>query len=151
MHVGAMMALFDDQEKLMAADDGQETGEQVLEKEGAWKYLGLIIFACTLPAVFLVWAVGTRDMGLNAGICLGMNTMAVGNCWDLRRRWWFWCVIIFMLALNVPLIIVIHWPHRWVPRIELLPIGLADMAATIGVVRFVEKFIVRYHPPEDEA
>jgi hypothetical protein len=55
------------------------------------------------------------------------------------------------LALNVPLIIAIHWPHRWVPRIELLPIGLADMAATIGVVRFVEKFIVRYHPPEDEA
>ncbi len=143
------MALFDDQEKLMAADDGKETEEQVPEKEGPWKYLGLIIFACTLPAVFLFWSFGAFDMGLNVGVCLGMNTLAVGNCWDLRRHWWFWCVIILMLALNVPLIVMIHWPHRWVPRIELLPIGLADFAITVGVVRFVEKFIVK-SPPSDE-
>ena len=48
-----------------------------------------------------------------------------------------------MLALNVPLIVMIHWPHRWVSRIELLPIGLADFAITVGAVRFVQKFIVR--------
>jgi hypothetical protein len=144
------MALFDDQEKLMAADDGQEAEEQAPEKGGALNYLGLIIFACTLPVALFVWYFGTRDMGLNAGICLGMNTLAVGSCWDLRRHWWFWCVIIFMLALNVPLVVMIHWPHRWVPRIELLPIGLADMGITVGVVRFVEKFIVRYTPPSEE-
>lgn len=143
------MALFDDQEKLMAADDGQGTEDRVQEKEGAMKYLGLIIFACTLPVVFLVWTFGTFSMGLNAGICLGMNTLAVGNCWDLRRRWWFWCVIVFMLALNVPLIVAIQWPHRWVSRIELLPIGLADFGITVGAVRFVQKFIVR-SPPSDE-
>ena len=38
------MALFDDQQKLMAADDGQATEEPVQEKEGEMKYLGLIIF-----------------------------------------------------------------------------------------------------------
>jgi hypothetical protein len=101
--------------------------------------------------VFLFWTFGAFDMGLNAGICLSMNTLAVGNCWDLRKQWWFWCVIALMLALNAPLVVAIHWPHRWVSRVELLPIGLADMAITVGAVRFVQRFIVRYDPRDEEA
>jgi hypothetical protein len=137
-------------ELLMPLFDDLETEEQIPEKEGAWKYLGLIIFACTLPVVFLVWVFGTRDMGLNAGICLGMNTFAVGLCWDLRKHWWFWCLVIFMLALNAPLVAMIHWPRGWVPPIVLLPLGLADMMATVGVVRLVEKFIVKSSPTDGE-
>lgn len=134
----------------MALFDDLETEEQIPEKQGAWKYLGLIIIACTLPVVFFIWAIGTFDMGLNAGICLGMNTFAVGMCWDLRRCWWFWGVILFMLALNAPLVVMIHWPHGGIRPIALLPIGLADVMATVGVVRFVQKFIVRYDPPDEE-
>jgi hypothetical protein len=144
------MALFDDQEKLMSANDGQNAGGQAPEDKEDGKYLGLIIGACTLPVVFLVGAFGTINMGLTAGFCLGMNIFAAGACWDLRRRWWFWCVMIFMLALHVPLVAMFPWPHRRIPGIELLPIGLADMAITIGVVRFVQKFIVRRTPPSDE-
>ena len=74
------MALFDDEEKLMAADDGlgQGTEEQDPTDREERKYLGLKIFACTLPLVFLCWSFGAFDMGLNAGICLGMNILAVG-------------------------------------------------------------------------
>jgi hypothetical protein len=54
-----------------------------------------------------------------------------------------------MLALNVPLITRIHWP-RWVPGVELLPIGLADMLVTVGVVRFVQRFIVGYELPNED-
>jgi hypothetical protein len=32
-----------------------------------------------------------------------------------------------------------------------LPIGLADVLIILGVVRFVEKFIVKSPPPDEEA
>jgi hypothetical protein len=81
------MARFEDEEKLMTADDGlgQGTEEQDPADREERKYLGLKIFACTLPLVFLLWSFGAFDIGLNAGICLGMNILAVGMCWDLRR------------------------------------------------------------------
>jgi hypothetical protein len=124
--------------------------KQDSEHEGESNFLGVTIAACTLPVVFVVWAVGNLDMALNTGICLGMNILAVGNCWELRKFWWFWCVIGLMIGLNVPLIIMVHWPHQWVPRVALLPIGLADMGITVGAVRFVQHFIVRYKPPDED-
>jgi hypothetical protein len=69
----------------------------------------------------------------------------------LRRRWWFWAVVVLVLALHVPVILMIKWPDRWVSRFALLPIGLADMLVTVGVVRFVQKFIVKSPPPDEEA
>jgi len=146
------MALFDDEEKLMAAHDGQQQDaeeDHPVDREES-QYLGLKIAVCTLPVAFLFGAFGKFDMGLNAAICLSMNTIAVGICWDLRSRWWFWCVIVFMLALNAPLVVMIHWPDRWVSRTELLPVGLVDMLITVGVVRFVQHFIVRHKPPQEE-
>jgi hypothetical protein len=106
-------------------------------------YLGVIIFVCTLPVLFFFTHIGRTDLGLNIGISLAMNTLAVGICWDLRRRVWFWCVIVLILALHVPLVLRIQWPHVWVPKVALLPIGLADLLFTVGVVRFVEKFLVK--------
>jgi ABC-type Co2+ transport system permease subunit len=80
-----------------------------------------------------------------------MDILAVGICWDLRRRLWFWCVIALILALHVPLVLLIQWPDRWVSRFTLLPIGIADPLITVGIVRFVEKFIVKSPPPDEEA
>jgi len=146
-----LMALFDDEEKLMNADDGQEPPEEDPVDREERQYLGLKIFLCTIPVIFLIWFFGgTMTLGLNAGICLGMNALAVLSCWELRRCWWFWCVIAFMLALNEPLVVKIQWPNHWVPGVELLPIGFADFLATVAVVRFVQKFIFRYVPPEPE-
>jgi len=127
------MALFDDQK-----EDGQEPGEQ-----GSGKYLGLIIGVALLPIVIFFNHIGRSDIGMSAFVCLGANILAVGICWESRRRLWFWGVIGFVLALHVPLVLLIQWPDRWVSRFTLLPIGIADLLITVGVVRFVEKFIVK--------
>jgi hypothetical protein len=37
-----------------------------------------------------------------------------------------------------------------VNRITLLPIGFAELLIVLGAVRFVEKVIVKYVPPEGE-
>jgi len=134
----------------MALFDEQKAEEREPEEQQSGKYLGLIIFACTLPVLLFFTYIGKTDLGLNLGICLFVNVLAVGMCWDLRRRWWFWVVIALVLALHVPVILMIHWPNVWVSKFTLLPIGLADLLVTVGIVRFVQKFIVRYVPPSEE-
>jgi hypothetical protein len=135
----------------MALFDEQNDEEREPEEQKSGKYLGLIIFACTLPALLFFTYIGRTDLGLNIGICLSMNVVAVGMCWDLRRRWWFWAVIALVLALHVPLVLLIQWPPNiWVSKFTLLPIGLADLLVTVGVVRFVQKFIVKFVPPDEE-
>jgi hypothetical protein len=72
----------------------------------------------------------------------------------LRNRFWFWLVIVFVLALHIPLLFFVRWPegyHGWLPAIGTLPIGLADVLIILGVVGFVEKFIVKSPPPDEEA
>ena len=130
-------------EKLMALFDDQDVEEQEPEEDTSRKYLGLVIFACTLPVLLFFTHIGKTDLGLSIGICLGMNVLAVGICWDLRRRWWFWAVILLVLVLHVPVVLMIQWPNMWVSRVALLPVGLADLLITVGIVRFVQKFIVR--------
>jgi hypothetical protein len=133
---------------LFGAPDSEK---QEPEEQGTWKYLGLIIFAITLPVSFFFSHIGKGDLGDSVGICLGMNILAILMCWDLRRRWWFWAVIALVLALHVPVVLMIHWPKSvWVSKFTLLPIGLADLLITVGVVRFVQKFIVKYVPPDEE-
>jgi hypothetical protein len=134
----------------MALFDEQESTKQEAEEPDGGKKLGLLIFLCTLPVLLFFTHIGKTDLGLSIGMCLGMNTLAVGICWDLRRHLWFWAVVGVVLLLHVPLILMIQWPQEWVPRMALLPIGLADMLITVGVVRFVQKFIVISPPPDEE-
>lgn len=134
------MALFD-QEEL----EGQEPPEQ----DGG-KSLGYLIVLFMLPVMIFFTHLGKTELGVSIALCLAMNFLAVGICWDLRRRWWFWAVVVLVLALHVPVILMIKWPDWWVSRFALLPIGLADMLVTVGVVRFVEKFIVKSPPPDEE-
>jgi hypothetical protein len=129
--------------------DEPETEAEEPEEQGAGKYIGHIIFLITLPVLLYFTHIGNTELGLKVGICLGMNIFAVVVRWDLRRHWWFWAVIVLVLALNVPLVLNIPWPERRVPPLALLPIGLADMLLAIGAVRFVEKYIVKA-PPANE-
>ena len=90
-------------------------------------------------------------MGLNVGLSLVTMTFAVGLCWDLRTRFWFWILVAILLVLHVPLILMISWPHGWTPGIALLPIGLVDLLFNVGVIRLVQKLVVRVAPPDQMA
>lgn len=134
----------------MGLFDEQNDGEREPEKNSSGNYLSLIIFACTLPVLWYFSHIGKTDLGLSIGICLAMNVVAVGMCWDLRRHWWFWVVIVLVLTLHIPVVLMIPWPNVWVSKFTLLPIGLTDLVVTVGVVRLVQKFIVKSASPEEE-
>jgi hypothetical protein len=130
--------------------DELKTEDQEPEKQKTTDYSGLIIFACTLPVLLFFTHIGKTDMGLSIGICLFVNGVAAKIRWDLRRNFWFWAVIVLALALEMPLVLMIPWQHITINRITLLPIGVAALVITLGAVKFVEKFIVKYVPPDEE-
>ena len=116
-------------------------------------YTGVIIVALLLPVYLLFYFFGQEELGRSVSIVLGMTMLAIKVRWDLRRRFWFWTVVVVVLALHVPLLFLVRWPqgyHGWLPAIGTLPIGIADVLIILGAVRFVEKFIVK-SPPTEEA
>lgn len=121
------------------------------EEPKSTDYTSVIILAIMLPVFLFFRYIGKTDMGMNVIVVLGMWLLAIKIRWDLRARCWFWGVVLFVLALHVPLFFVIQWPHGWVPGVALLPIGLADVAIILGAVKFVEKFIVKSPPRDEEA
>jgi hypothetical protein len=117
-------------------------------------YTGVIIAAILLPVFLLFYFLGQEEMGRSVFIVLGMTMIAIRVRWDLRKRFWFWAIIVVLLLLHVPLLFIFRWPrgfHGWLPAIGTLPVGLADLLIILGAVRFVEKFIVKSPPPEEEA
>jgi hypothetical protein len=114
-------------------------------------YSGIIIFVITLPVLFFFRHIGKNDMGLTVGICLGINLLVIRLYWKrLGKRAWFWCVIVLILALHLPLIFKVQWPHEWVPGIALLPMGLADLFIYVGVIWLIQKFITKDAPYDEE-
>jgi len=81
-----------------------------------------------------------------------MVLLAIKVRWDLRKRVWFWAVIVFVLLLHIPLLFLFRWPqgfHGWLPAYAMLPIALADILIILGAVQPVETFIVKDPPAED--
>ena len=130
-------------------DDGRTQDRESEKRENSNGKVLLILAVVLLPIYFLVTHVAGRNIGLTSTLCLAMNLVAIGICWDLRRRVWFWAVAMSVLALHIRLILLIHWPHYWIPGIALVPIGFVDVLITVGIIRFVQKFIVREDPPDE--
>jgi len=126
---------------LIAMFESLEENQPEERKPTDWT--GVLIAAALAPVYFYLSHIGKDDMALSVVICLGMNLLAIKIRWDLRKRLWFWLVIVLVVTLHVPLILRVRWSGIHVTRVSLLPIGLADLALTLGVVWFVEKFIVR--------
>ena len=137
--------------KLIAMFDELNNDEQKPQEQKRTDYTSVIIFAITLPVLIFFSHIGKEDMGLNIGICLFVNLLAIKIRWKLRTHIWFWAVIVLVLALHVPVILMVRWPHEWVSKMTLLPIGLADLLITLGAVGLVEKFIAKAPPPDEEA
>src|SRR6185437_8937006 len=94
----------------------------------------LAFMAILVPLYLLVNHIWGGDIALTAYMCLATNMVAIGICWDLSKHLWFWVLIVLLLGLHVPLILMVKWPHYWIPGIALLPIGLADLGITVGIV-----------------
>jgi hypothetical protein len=113
-------------------------------------YSGLIIGLAVLPVMLIFYWFDKDDLALSVAMVLGSILLAIRVRWDLRKRIWFWGIIVLVSLLHIPLVLRIQWPSGWIPGVALMPIGLADCLIILGIVRFVEKYIVRTAPPNEE-
>ena len=124
--------------------------ESPKEKEPT-DYTGLKIVAILAPVFFLITFLASADMGLTACIILGMIMLAVKLHWDLRKHIWFWAIMAVILALHVPLVFMVRWPHGYVPtRFYTIPVGIADFVIIWGALSLAEKLFSKGSPSTDE-
>ena len=118
------------------------------EKTRRPDYTALIAAVALLPVYIAFYLRGQEELGRSVSFVLMMTAVAIRIRWDLRKRVWFWVVIASVLALHVPLLFLLRWPEGWLPAIGTLPLGLADLLIYLGVVAFIEKFILKTSPAE---
>ena len=114
-------------------------------------YTGLKIGAILAPVLLLFIYLGKADMGLAVFIVLGVMMVAIKIRWNLRKHVWFWGVIVFILAVHVPLFVLVRWPKGNLPTIVYtLPIGIADFLIVLGAVGLAEKLFSNDSSSNDE-
>ncbi len=114
-------------------------------------YTGLKIVAILAPVFFLFVFLGNADMGLTVCIVLGMVMLAIKLRWNLRKHIWFWAVIVFILALHIPLFFMVRWPQGKLPTLfYTMPIGIADFLIISGVLSLAEKYLSKGSSSTDE-
>jgi hypothetical protein len=120
------------------------------KKKDPPNYIGTVIGLGMLPVFLLFRHFGGIDMALPASVYMGMILLTVAFRWNLRAHVWFWVVIALVLILHVLLLLKVSWQHFTVNRITLLPLAVADLLVILGIIQFVEKFIVRAPSTGDE-
>jgi hypothetical protein len=105
-------------------------------------YTGLKIGAILVPVFVLFVFLGNADLGLTVCIVLGMMMLAIKIRWNLRKHVWFWAVIVFILALHIPLFLIVRWPQGKLPTIfYTMPLGIADFLIISGALGLAERLL----------
>lgn len=110
------------------------------ERKGRTDWTGPIIVALLAPVFFFFVYLGKAQMGFTACIVLGMVMLAIRFRWKLRIYAWFWGTIGLILALHIPLLFIVRWPHTKYPTIGFsMPLGIADFLIVSAAISLAEK------------
>jgi len=139
------MAIFDQEQPESRSFEGYEAEDEKVDLRP------LILILIALPIIIYPFFTGRTELMIGVSFATAMNVLAIAKCWELRRRFWFWIVISLIMALHVCLAYLYHWPRVTMTRLTLLPIGLMYYFLTLGVVRLLERVIMKSPPPEEEA
>ena len=77
--------------------------------------------------------------------------LAVKVRWNLRKHIWFWAVVVFVLALHVPLFFVVRWPQGNLPTIfYTMPLGIADFLIISKALDLIGKILSKNASSSDQ-
>jgi len=130
------------------ADDEQSPPEQQVRLD----WTGLKITALVAPVFFLFVYLGKAEIGITLSLVLAMAMVAIKLRWELRGYAWFWVTIGLIVALHIPFLSIIHWPHHSsIPTIAFaLPLGIADFLLISGALSLAEKLFSKGHSSDEE-
>jgi len=72
---------------------------------------------------------------------IGVFGFLIALKWKLRRRFWFWGILILIAALHVPLIMFIPWTTQWVPALAIGVIDSADFCLIVWILAAVGRLM----------
>jgi hypothetical protein len=114
-------------------------------------YSGLIIGLILAPVLILFIHFGKGEIGRAVCIDLAAILVAIRLRWHLKKHFWFWGIIVVLLALHVPLLLFIPWPSGWFPAVVALPFAVVDCLIVLWAVQFVGRFILKTPSSDEEA
>ena len=101
----------------------------------------MCVIAGSALIAWLFAHLGRFDLARPTLISIGMLGVAVAIKWKLRRHIWFWIIMTLIAALHLALILSVSWATEWVPAVAIVPIGIADLYASLGIVSVVGTLI----------
>lgn len=103
-------------------------------------FAGVKIGAMLIPVFLLFVFLGKADMGLAVVIVLGVMLVAIRLRWNSKKHIWFWAIIVFILALHIPLFLIVRWPQGGAPTlVYTMPFGILDFLVISGALSIAEK------------
>lgn len=121
------------------------------EPEDKVDYTGLKILAVVAPLFLFFIYLGRADMGFAVSLVLGVIILAIKLNWRLRRHFWFWATIVFILALHIPLFFIVRVPDTKFPTLGLsFPIAILDFVIISGAVRLADAVFSKSSSSGDE-
>lgn len=99
-----------------------------------------------LPLIIVFACFGDLERGRAAWFSALIIALVTKYFWDLRERVWFWIIIATIVVAHVCLIVFIQWQPRSLSYVALLPIAYLDFYSCYGIIRLVEKVVVREGP-----
>jgi magnesium-transporting ATPase (P-type) len=97
--------------------------------------VGLIVY-------FSFVLLGDDGRGTVVGGLVGIVAIVIRICWPLRREWWFWCVILILMVIQLVIIKLFDWSFvtKWT-GLTLIPVMAAETAFTLLVVYTIYRSI----------
>ena len=108
--------------------------------------VGLIIGICLAPFYLFIDALDP-SRSMPTFVCSAALVSTVYIQWDLRRKVWFWLVVLALAAAHSAAIMWIPWSSTKLYWVELMPIALADFGFNYLVIKFLEKAVGSQSPP----
>jgi hypothetical protein len=120
----------------------EDTDNQNLENPDSQnRKVALVILLCVMiPLDFLIADPGRARA---AAVCAGVFGTTIWTRRHLRRKVWFWVVLVLLAAAHVPLILFVRWSNVSMPPPVLLGAALVDFAYVCGPIWLIEEALSR--------
>lgn len=111
----------------------------------SWKGV-LALMGGALPIALLFVYFGRFDLAAPTLFSILVIAVAIKMKWELRKRLWFWAVMVGITALHVSLIVCVLWTTRWIPAFVITPILVVDLVGILAIIILLEKLFEKATP-----
>jgi hypothetical protein len=110
------------------------------DRQDVADWTGVKIAAIAAPVFFSFVYFGRPEIGFTVYLASAALLLAIKLRWQWSGHAWFWGTIALIVAIHIPLVLFVRWPHTNLPTIAFsMPLGMADFLLISGALSLAEK------------